>query len=133
MRSKNFGFTLVEMVVTVAILAIIVSIAYPSYQNQIRRATRADAKAGLLDALARQERYFTENNTYSVSMSDIGMPAAKSPEEYYDLSASAGPSGSIASSVTMTATIVDSSRDSVCTTLTYSSNGAKSASSSTCW
>lgn len=58
------GFTLIELMITVAIVAILASIAYPSYQEQVRKSRRADC-AGELQLLANaMERSFTLNGTY---------------------------------------------------------------------
>ena len=58
------GFTLIEMLVAVAIAAILASIAYPSYQRYVQRSNRVDAQAALLDAAQRLERCFSRNNSY---------------------------------------------------------------------
>ena len=68
-RSNNMrtvsGFTLIELMVTVAILAILAAVAIPQYSNYINRAKQADAIIGLKAAQMAQEQYFSENNAYS--------------------------------------------------------------------
>jgi type IV pilus assembly protein PilE len=59
------GFTLIELMIVVAVIAILAAIALPSYQNSVRKSRRADAKTALLDLAARQERFYTINNAYS--------------------------------------------------------------------
>lgn len=66
------GFTLVEVMVTVAIVAILAAVALPTYNKQIRKSRRGDAKIALLDMAARQERYNTTNFKYSGTLSDLG-------------------------------------------------------------
>ncbi|MFZ4792103.1 MAG: type IV pilin protein [Candidatus Competibacteraceae bacterium] len=61
---KNQGFTLIELMIVVAIVGILAAIAYPSYQDSIRKSRRADAKSVLLQTAQWMERYFTENNRY---------------------------------------------------------------------
>ena len=58
------GFTMIEMMIVVAIISIIAAIAYPSYQDSVRKSRRADAKSVLLHAAQWMERFYTENNRY---------------------------------------------------------------------
>jgi type IV pilus assembly protein PilE len=65
MKARARGFTLIEMMITVAIIGILASIAYPAYQDYVRRAARADAKAVLMETAQFMERHFTTNNAYT--------------------------------------------------------------------
>lgn len=58
------GFTLIELMIAVAIVGILAGIAYPSYQESVRASRRADAKGALLGFANAMERYYTENNSY---------------------------------------------------------------------
>lgn len=71
-RASVSGFTLIELMVVVAIVSIIVAIAVPTYQNQIRHSRRTDAKTALLDASVREEKYLSLANTYSATPANIG-------------------------------------------------------------
>ena len=62
--TRNRGFTLIELMITVAIVGILGGIAYPSYQAYVKRAYRADARAQVLDIAQKEERYYSSNNTY---------------------------------------------------------------------
>ena len=64
MLKGNKGFTLIELMIVVAIVGILAAIAYPSYQEFVARSKRADAQGALLSLASAMERYFTENNTY---------------------------------------------------------------------
>ncbi|WP_093501180.1 type IV pilin protein [Phytopseudomonas straminea] len=66
------GFTLIEMMIVVAIIGILAAIAYPSYDEYVKRGNRTEGQALLSDAAARQERYFSQNNTYITKEADIG-------------------------------------------------------------
>lgn len=68
---RGKGFTLIELLIAVAIVAILAAIAYPGYQEYIRRANRAEGQSLLLDAAARQERFFAQNNTYVTSQTNL--------------------------------------------------------------
>ena len=62
---RGGGFTLIELMIAVAVVAILAAIAIPSYQSSIRKSRRQDAKTALLDLASREERYFTLNNAYT--------------------------------------------------------------------
>ena len=59
------GFTLIELMIVVAILAILIALAYPSYRDQVRKSRRADAESVLLEAASTLERCFTRFNAYN--------------------------------------------------------------------
>jgi type IV pilus assembly protein PilE len=64
MNKRNKGFTLIEMMIVVAVIGILAAIAYPSYKEQIDKGRRASAKAVLLDAQAYMERIYSESYSY---------------------------------------------------------------------
>ena len=63
-RRRTTGFTLIELMITVAIVALLAAIAIPSYQDSVWKGKRAEAKAAIFKALQAEERYYTQNNTY---------------------------------------------------------------------
>ena len=78
--SRIAGFTLIELMIVVAIVAILASIAYPSYRDSVLKGRRAEARAGLADLLQQQERYLTQRNTY-LEITDAS--AASAPFKTY--------------------------------------------------
>lgn len=64
MRSRQRGFTLLELMITVVVIGILSAIAYPAYTEQIAKGRRADAQANLLAAQQWMERYYSENYRY---------------------------------------------------------------------
>lgn len=64
MAQKSRGFTLIELMITIAVIGILSAIAFPSYQEYLRRSNRADVKAALLENAQFLERNFTEVNRY---------------------------------------------------------------------
>ena len=67
------GFTLVELMITVAILSIMMGVALPSYMEQIRKGHRTEAKVELLRLAQTQESYFTQNLSYAKNLSQLGL------------------------------------------------------------
>ena len=65
MHAKNRGFTLIELMVAVAIVAILAGIGYPSYRDYIVRGQLSDAVSGLATVRAQMERHFQDNRTYA--------------------------------------------------------------------
>ena len=59
------GFSLIELMITVAVVAILAAVAYPSYVSQIAKGKRAECRGGLLQSMQQQERYFTQYNAYA--------------------------------------------------------------------
>ena len=74
------GFTLIELMIVVAVVAILAAIALPSYQEMLRKGNRADAKAVLMETAQFMERYFTTHNTYVGAT----LPGDRSPKGAID-------------------------------------------------
>lgn len=66
------GFTLVELMIVLVIAAILAAIAYPSYQDFVIRSNRADGYSLINEVMQAQERFFTEQITYTADLQDIG-------------------------------------------------------------
>ncbi|MBT8147819.1 MAG: type IV pilin protein [Gammaproteobacteria bacterium] len=74
-QSRQDGYTLIEILIVVAILGILAAIAIPSYQNSILASNRSVAQAALLDLANRQEQFYLDNRTYTTDMTNLGYPA----------------------------------------------------------
>lgn len=77
---KRAGFTLIELMVAVAVIGILAAIAFPSYQDYIRRSKRAAAKAVLSDLANRQQAYLNDKRAYAGSLSAL-VPSFSAPSE----------------------------------------------------
>ena len=65
MKPKSAGMTLIELMIVVAIVALLASIAVPSYRQYVLRANRTEATTALLQLAAAQEKFYLQNNTYA--------------------------------------------------------------------
>lgn len=63
-HQSNAGFTLIELMIVVAVIGILAAVAYPSYINSVIKGKRAEGRAALTELLQQQERYMTQRNTY---------------------------------------------------------------------
>jgi len=121
------GFTLLELMIVITIIAILASIAFPSYQESVKKSRRGAAKADLVELANLMERYFTENNTY------IGatLPTSINSDHYAYTST---PAPTI-STFTLSATPSTSSQSSdKCGTMTLNQVGLKTTTGTAgCW
>ena len=136
------GFTLIEVMIVVVIVAILLGIALPAYQDSMRKGRRTDAREGLMDAANREERFILDRSVYTDDMADLGYAADPliSKEGYYSIDVEApDPNCPIATCYTLTATPVAGgaqAADTRCTSFTLKSNGARTATGSAateCW
>ena len=106
-NTSAFGFTLIELMITVAIVGLLAAVALPSYTQYIVRAGRADAQDKLTEVIYQQERFYTRNRTYTMDLTQLGYATDPlvSDENLYNLTAGTCEAGtSIALCVNITAT-----------------------------
>jgi type IV pilus assembly protein PilE len=146
--TKARGFSLLELVVTVSIVAILAAIAIPSYQTYTLRSHRTDAKSALLDMASLEERFFSTNNSYSQTPSDLGYAGAvpfNIGNGYYQIitltAVAATPPAGVTNGTPATYTITASAigiqvNDTSCLTFTVNSLGQQTATpdpNGDCW
>lgn len=136
------GFTLIEVMIVVAIIGILSAIAYPSYTQYVLRGNRSEGMAMLMDAAARQERYFAQNNSYVTAQASIGNlrmrhtsgTTVNSETGKYTLSVAGGNGGYFLTSTP----IGPQTRDTTCLNLTLDATGERGVSATggtvnDCW
>jgi type IV pilus assembly protein PilE len=131
-RGAQFGFTLIELVVTMAIIAILAAIAIPSYTAYIMRSHRSDARGQLLEVATWMERWRTERGRYDNPASPGNPPPSPPFPVAYTQSPPTGPARynivvatPTAVGYTITATATGIMTGDICTTLTIDESGAR--------
>jgi type IV pilus assembly protein PilE len=120
----NKGFTLIELMIVVAIIAILAGIALPSYQESIKKAKRADAKAALMTVAGAMERHMTEKDSYTGATAASTWGSSSIPKDgnaNYTLTISIPTS----TSYTLKAEGVGSMSDDSCLNFTLDNTGSK--------
>jgi type IV pilus assembly protein PilE len=130
------GVTLMELMVVVTIVGILAAVAYPAYIEQARRGRRAAAVAMLQNVLQQSERYYSENNTYTTTLTDLGYPAGAVYSEHntHTITLTTCPTGTIATCVQINATPV--AADAKCNVIELRSDNFRDATGSQpsiCW
>jgi type IV pilus assembly protein PilE len=144
-KKKN-GFTLIELMTVVVIVAILLMVALPSYQQQIRKTRRSLGRAELMEVMARQEQFFLNHRLYASELTDLGYPTspyaidtdgnddlAAATDRIYLIDISTLPNSFTLHAIPQ----LSQSGDRLCGTLSLSSIGLKAAtgsgSPSECW
>jgi type IV pilus assembly protein PilE len=131
-KPQQNGFTLIELMVVVAIIGILAAIAYPSYTDSVRKSRRADVEGALLAFANAMERHFTETNSYLGAAgtilvpADIGVPriytAPANTRTFYTLTLIAP---TTATTYTLSAAPIGAQATDKCGTLTLTNTGLK--------
>ena len=88
------GFTLIELMVTVAIVGILSAIAYPSYLAQMKKSRRSESQQFLMDVAQRQQQYLLDQRAYAADLATLNMTAPSDVQTFYNavtITVTAGP------------------------------------------
>ncbi len=111
MKKNRQGFTLIELMIVVAIVGILAAVAIPSYQQYIQKTRRVDAKETLMRLATLQERFFFQKSSYTKDLAELGVAGTPplSPEGWYEIGMSpicTGTGTTLCSAFTITATAI---------------------------
>lgn len=147
LSAAQSGFTLIELMIAVAIVGILATIAATSYQNQVMQSRRTDARSALLDLAGREEKLFSVTNAYGSTPAALGYGGAAFPQVvgsgYYTVNVVVpdplqAPATPTTYAITATPVVGSSqANDLACTTLTVNQTGAQGSTGTgtvaTCW
>ena len=126
------GFTLIELMVTVAVIGILAAIAYPNYTKFVREARRAEGQADMLKIQLGLEKWRANNSTYNATLAQAGFTDGNDYYNYAITGAAVGstPTGSVYV-IRATAQGNHATADAACTPLTLNQGSIKGPSG--CW
>ncbi|MBT8103438.1 MAG: type IV pilin protein [Gammaproteobacteria bacterium] len=127
------GVTFMELMIVVVIVGILTAIAFPNYREYVTRAKRSEAKAAVLKCAANQEKFYLQNQAFTVNLTQLGFSAPfKSDSGAYGLSVAAP---NPAADFTCTATYLEGGGEATkCNSFTIDGTGTKtSLPDADCW
>lgn len=132
-QPRSAGFTLVELMIAVMVVGILAAVAWPSFQDSVRKGHRADAQAFLMELAQQEQRYLLDARAYANSLAALSASVPASVASHYQspvFTVTAGTPPTFSISITPTGSQASDS----CGTLTIDQAGNKTSSSgSNCW
>jgi len=130
LRRSVFGFTLIEVMIVVAVVGTLASIAYPSYVNHVTRSMRAEPLRELTRIANLQEQFFIDNNRYTADLSELGQGSTAGFETESENYIITSVIDAVNNTFVLTATAqgIQATRDHDCNTINITDTGSKTAS-----
>jgi type IV pilus assembly protein PilE len=129
MRTPSRGFTLIELMITVAVVAILAAVALPNYREHIRKSRRAEAQSFMMAVAARQQQFMVDTRAFAATVDAVGIPVPANVSAAYTATMPAPGT----STFTLTLTPNADQASDKCGTLSIDQNGTKTAAMTGCW
>jgi len=130
---KNLGFSLIELLISVAIIGILAGVAYPSYTDFVTRSNRAEAQRELMRLANLQEQVFVDTRAYAANMIGLGIATIAYTTETGNYVITVSAQTATTFTLTATAQSTQATNDSACSTITINNAGQQGGASSHCW
>lgn len=133
-RAANRGFTLIELMITVAVVGILAAVAYPSYTQYVVRAKRSAAQSFMHSVANKQEQYMLDRRSYAADLATLNVTAPADVTANYTITVTSDMT-TTPPSYLVTATPIGAqlTNDTQCGTLTINHLGTKAPATSGCW
>ncbi len=144
-KSLESGFSLIELLIVVAIIGILAGIAIPAYTNYLMKSRRSDARTLLTQIAAKEEQYFQDNRSYTTDLSQLGVLSTQAPAAansstvnsehgYYLVQIAWGATPNFTYTLTATLNPGTPQAADICTNFTIDQDGTKTSTPATgCW
>jgi len=129
--NRHCGFTLIELMIAVAVIGILAAIAYPSYIDQVRKSRRAEAQAILMHVGARQQQMLLDTRSYAATTDALNVTVPDTVQRNYTISLTVGTTAVPTFTATATPVAASAQAADACGALSITQTGAKLPSN--CW
>ena len=126
-QPKGAGFSLLELMIVIVIVAILAAVAYPGYQQHVVRTNRAAAQQYLLEVSSLQHQFILDNRSYAATLAALGTSPATAISDYYTVTVSGVNNAASPPTFTLQATPKSGTPQQGSDTLTVNHLGQKNA------
>ncbi|HUS25719.1 MAG TPA: type IV pilin protein [Candidatus Binatia bacterium] len=126
-KSRLQGYTLIELMIVVAVIGILASVAYPSYQNSLTKGRRTSAKTFLLDVAQREQQFLLDNRAYATTLTQLNLTVPSEVSNFYTVPDPAVDNAAAPPNFTVTATPRAGTKQVADGWLAVSNTGAKTS------